>query len=266
MPARFDAPEWTNPLIPAPFCRMSRRSLLVGAAVLALPARAAIAQTPEGATPASDAEGDPDAVALLTDAAAALAAAKTFGFELSVTKGSMTFMEGFELNGVTGVVRRPADFQADVDVGVPFGSITLTAVGLNGTFWIQDPLNDGEWITVEGQADLLNQVNPDMLLQQSIRFLHNAKIDGTDSIDDQDVTIVSGTVNLDAVYAQAGANSDLEGIVEKGDKDVTFAINEAKLPVRVTLAGKIFSTESDDVERQIDLTDYDKPVEIEQPT
>ena len=226
--------------------------------------------TPEASgTPATAVEGEAEAVALLEAAAEALAALETFGFELATTRGSSTILEGFELKEVAGVVRRPLDVEAEVTVGLPIGEITITAVGLDGQFWVQDPLSDGEWMSFNSDPQIQSLINPTVLVTNAVRLVQDAQITGTEEVDGVETTVVEGTVDffssLGSIATPEGEGESIQQYLAEGARDVTFWIDEEDRIIEIEIRGPIFATESDDVVREIRFFDFNEPVQIEVP-
>lgn len=266
----------THRLMPSPSRAFSRRVLVCGVAAAAMTPslRAGAAHDGHGtpaasATPATAVEGEADAVALLEAAAGALAALETFGFELATTRGSSTILEGFELKEVAGVVRRPLDVEAEVTVGLPIGEITITAVGLDGQFWVQDPLSDGEWMSFNSDPQIQSLINPTVLVTNAVRLVQDAQITGNEEVDGVETTVVEGTVDfsssLGSIASAEGESEALQQFLAEGARDVTFWIDEENRIVEIEIRGPIFATESDDVVRVIRFFDFNEPVQIEVP-
>lgn len=264
---------WNHPLIRRPERAVSRRLFLLGGAsaavgLVAMPGgRTAVAQEPV-ATPDVRLEGDEDAVALLESAANAIAELDTFAFSLETTRGTSTIMEGFELKNVEGVVRRPVDVQATITMGIPFGEISATAVGVDGEFWVEDPLSaDETWIYLGSDPQFQALINPDRLILLAVRLVQDAQITGTEKVAGAETTIVEGTVDFVAA-AEAAIGDDASMIAEflaEGPKDVIFWIDEEHRVVEAEIVGPLLTTESEDVVRVLSLFDFNEPVEIEIP-
>jgi hypothetical protein len=263
-----------NPLITF---RLDRRRLLAAAAVtvaVAGPGRrlAMAAQTP-AASPASP-SGDPAAVALLQEAARTMAALQTFHFESETTQGSSTILEGLELEGIVGDVRRPMDFRTVITAGVPFGSIDVTVVGVEGRIWITDPLAAEEsWILLaDGSAgggeaaEITTLANPDALILEAVSVLRDARIGGQEKIDGVETTRVDGQVDLAAAAQQAvGTPVDLPPEVSTEPIPVSIWIDEGRRMLEVELAGPLLASESADVVRIVRFSAFDEPVDIAPP-
>lgn len=256
-----------HPLIARLQRPVSRRAALLGACGLALARADAIAQDAP-ATPELQIEGDEDAVALLERSAQVLSELETFAFEMETVRGSSTIMQGFELKTVSGVVRRPTDLEAEIEVSIPLGDLTVRAVSLDGTFWIQDPLSDGAWMELGQMGEIQALVNPDILILQAVQLVQNATVAGTGKIDGGDATIVEGQVDFSGLLDQIGDMSEdaqVSQLLADEPVLVAFWIDEQERIVEVEMIGPIMASESEDVVRVIQLSDFNEPVEIERP-
>ncbi|MEJ7902121.1 MAG: LppX_LprAFG lipoprotein [Thermomicrobiales bacterium] len=271
--------RWFHPLIARADPLVSRRRLLLlSGSGLALAAsarpelRLVAAQTPE-ATPNAPATliqdqitGDDDAVALLRESAAAMAALQSFRFEIDTVRGESTIFQGLSVDLIEGAVRRPYDFTATVTVGLPIGELEVTAIGLDGTAWVEDPINAGEWLALEGGEDIIALVNPDTLILSSIGLIQDATIDGTEQVDGDETTVVAGFVDFAATAAQlTGSVVSLPTEVSDEPLPVLIWINEAGQVVEIEIAGPILASESSDVVRAVRFFEFDGPIDIERP-
>lgn len=214
---RDDADTWFHPLItPYNPRRLGRRRLLmIGggglAAAMAAPRLTLVAAqdmaSPE-ATGDFEVTGEDDAVAMLRQAAQVMADLETFSFEIATISGETSIFGMLTLESIEGSVRRPLDFTATVDVSTPIGSMSVTAVGIDGSAWIQNPLSDGEWISFTEVGDIAAIVNPDSLILGSINVIQDATIEGSDTIDGVEALRIAGTVDIsemaDRVTADTG--------------------------------------------------------------
>lgn len=273
---RTDATDrWVHPLIATRDQQWSRRRLfLVGsgglvAAAAARPGfRPAAAQdaTPPASPIADGLTGEPEATSLLRDAAEAMAALQTFQFEIETTRGQSTILQGLEVQTISGAVRRPVDFTATVAVGLPFGSIEVTAVGVDGKAYIEDPLSDGQWIELEGTEQAVALINPDTLILASIGVVQDARIDGTENIDGVEATRLAGTIDFAASAEQlAGGAVELPAELSSEPIDLLIWIDDQKRVIELEIAGPLLETESEDVVRTVSFFGFDEPVDIEPP-
>ncbi len=241
--------------------RTSRRTFASGVvAAFALSTTGLFAQE---STPESRAEGDSDAVAVLKKSGQAVLALDTFTFDMQTTHGSSTIFPGVELISVVGAVRRPFDLQATLTVKALVQTMEISAVSVDGEFYIQDPLSGGAWQQFGGAGDVVNMVNPDWIILAAVNLIQDAHI--TDESNDS--VIVEGYLDFAESLSQGGANdvSELEGVLAEGPVDVAIWINGDSIIERVELYGPIFAAESPDVEKRIELGGFNEPVEIKKP-
>lgn len=265
-------PTAFHPLTGVPAQTLTRRRMMIGAgcAVAAyLTGSTAVAAQDTSATPDVQVTGDDDAVALLERAAETLADLDTFSFEMQTVRGTSTILSGFELEAVSGSVRRPTDLLAEVSVSIPLGDLVIEAISLDGVFYIQDPLSDGAWMEIGEMGEIQTLVNPDYLILTAVRMIQNAQITGNGKVDGANATIVEGTVDFSGLLDQMGGEGadqeQMQSLLAEGPVQVAFWIDEEDRPVEVEMIGPIFASESDDVVRIVSLFDFNEPVEIEAP-
>lgn len=241
---------------------VSRRTFLGSAAALMAFAELWPAHA-QDSTPVSQAEGDADALAVLEEAGKAVLALDTFAFELTTINGSSTIFPGVELVSVEGAVRRPIDLAATLTVKAIVQTIEISAVAVDGDFYIQDPLGGGKWQEMGSASEIANMVNPDWIIVAAVRLIKDAKI----TSDADDLTLIEGYLDFSESLSQAdgGDLSQLEDFLADGPIDVAFWINTDNLIERVELYGPIFASESADVEKRIELSSFNEPVDIERP-
>ncbi len=261
--------DWHHPLITPYEPRRFDRRRLIGMTTVGIAAAAPLSTLRgalgQEASPAASPmiTGETDATELLDRAVRAMAALQTFAFEIVTVAGETALMPGLNLDLVEGVVRRPNDFMATVEVSTPVGTIEVSAVGLGNTAWIQNPLSDGEWMSLEGIGDVAAILNPDTLVLAAINVLQDARIDGTEKIDGQDTTRIAGTINL----AEAASMIDeADGQISADPLDTFVWVDGDDRIVEIELDGPILSTEDAGVIRSIRFYDFDEPVEIDEPT
>ncbi len=248
---------------------LTRRTVLAGGGALLLGAAVVRPAAAQDASPDATPTGASDAVQLLNAAAEAMTKLDTFAFELVTTQGETTILEGFTLEEVRGVVRRPADFQTTVTVGVPFATLDLTAVSVDNEVWIELPqLGDtgGGWTSLGSSDGVLSLLNPDVLILQSVRFIDDAAIDREDDVDGVDVTWVTGTVDFHGIATRLGGDQQgLADQIAEGPVTVELAIDGDKLIRKIEIRGPILATEGEDVVREVAFSDFNEPVEIKTP-
>jgi hypothetical protein len=247
----------------------NRRAALVGSAALALCGGRFGVASGQDATPAARPTGDDDAVALLTDAATAMTELETFAFTVVTARGETTILEGFALEQVSGVVRRPTDFETTVTVAIPFASLDLTAVSIDGELWLNIPaLGEMEsgWQSLGSGDALLSLLNPDVLILESVQFIDDAAIDREGDIDGAAVSYVTGTVDFQAIAGDLfDGDSALRTEIAEGPVQLTIAVDDMSLVREIEIIGPLLSAESPDVIRLVTFVDFNEPVEIQEP-
>jgi hypothetical protein len=242
--------------------RISRRSLLGSAIALATFATVAptFAQT---ATPANQAEGDADALEVLRAAGTNVLDLETFTFSIVTIAGSSTIFPGVELVSVEGAVRRPIDLSATLVVKVLMQNMEISAVVLDGDVYVQDPLGGGAWQNMGSAPQIATMINPDWILLAAINQIQDARI----TSDRGDSTLIEGHINLleQIGTSESAELEQLQSFLATGPVDVAFWINSDNYITRAELYGPIFASESADVERRIELNDFNEQVDIEVP-
>lgn len=259
---------WRHPLMHKPARNFSRRHLLglsggamLGAATLSvLPSVAAQDATPE-------VSGESDAVDLLRAAVTAMADLETFHFLLETTRGTTSFMGMLELESVEGDIRRPFDFETLVKAKLPLGEIELTAIGLDGTVAIEDPLaGDGSWITLGADPTALTLLNPDFLLLSSVSILQDAQLDGEEEFDDVDCSVVLGVIDIEGLTGFLTEQSqDFEIDFASRPLDITVWIDAERHIRGIEFLGALFESEPDNTTRLLTFSAFNDPVEIAAP-
>lgn len=242
--------------------RISRRMLLGTALAMGAFANVAPALAQQS-TPASQAEGDADALEVLKAAGSHVLELETFTFSMTTTSGSSTIFPGVELVSVEGAVRRPMDLSATLNVKFLMQTMELSAVAVDGDVYVQDPLSGGAWQNMGSAPEIVTMINPDWILLAAINLIQDAAI--TDERDG--VTLIEGFLNFSETLGELGSQDleQLESFLATGPVDVAFWIDEDNYITRADLYGPIFASESPDVEKRIDLTDFNEPVVIEAP-
>lgn len=242
--------------------RVSRRSFIgslagLGALATLTPAFAQIA------TPASQSEGDSDALEVLKAAGSNVVALDTFTFSLETTAGKSTVFPGVELVSVEGAVRRPMDLSATLNVKALTQTMEIGAVAVDGEFYVQDPLSGGSWQNLGSAPEISTMINPDWMVMAAVNLIQDAAI----TSQKDDVTLIEGYINLtDSMGAVEGA--DLEQIKQflaSGPVDVAFWIDNEDRITAAELYGPFFASESADVEKRIEFGGFNEPVDIEKP-
>jgi hypothetical protein len=221
-----------------------------------------------------------DVNALLQESAKAMAAVKSFVFSINTVQGKTVLFGNLELQGVEGAVERPDRFKADITVGASIVSLTVKVIGIGDKVWVTNPMSSDQAFTEastgggeSSAATIASVLNPDKLFLAAVQAIQNPTIDGTEKIDDLEMTKVKGTVNLANVTVPtpfaspvASAKEAVSDFLDLSDKTLTAWIDATGLIHRLELAGAITKDESSDVIRQIDLSHFNESQNIQPPT
>ena len=244
--------------------KISRRTF-IGSAAAAIALSSLSPIYAQDSTPVSQAEGDDDAVAILKSAGEELMALDTFHFPLTTIAGSSTIFPGMSLESVEGTVRRPMDLTATVRASALMQTIEVNAISVDGEFYIQNPISGGAWESVGNAGEIAGMINPDWIIVAAVNLIKDAAITDQTGGD----TLIEGYLDFAETLEEAGASTtnmgELEQFLANTPIDVAIWINADNLIERVELYGPIFASESPDVERRIDLSEFNEPVEIEAP-
>jgi hypothetical protein len=218
--------------------------------------------------------GDPEATALLEQAAAAMAQVQSFRFRLTTENGVTTIFDQIELESVEGVVQRPDRFMATVTAKVAFVSVGLDVIGIGDTLWIQDPLSQsGEFSEVGLGSGVAELINPDRLFVAAVDLVENPAIVGEVEVDGVKATVVEGDFRPLRALELAGtpiptpsAEDQAEvGLVLDEPLFTQIWIDEQGRVIQMAFAGRLMVGEDPEIIRVLRLSNFDEPVTIEAP-
>ena len=248
---------------------ISRRVLMIGGTAFVVGGFASADALARQGTPVASPATASDAEQLLTDAATAMTELDSFAFSLVTVEGETTIMEGLTLEEISGVVRRPTDFATTVTVDLPFVSLDLHAVGINNELWIELPdigEGGGGWTSLGSSDGLLSLLNPDVVILQAVPYVDDPEIVDTGEIDGVDVTWVSGTVAFRAIALRVTDDgTDLGDQLAEDPVELMIAIDDDKLIREIEMRGPLLASEDENVVRQLTFSEFNEPVEIEEP-
>ena len=218
---------------------------------------------------------DEDPKQLLKAAAEAMAKVKTFHFEMETIDGKATVLDNLELKEVTGDVVRPDSFQARLTASLAVIEVSVDVVSIAGAVWVTDPTKSGtvwQQISTGGEkgaaGSFTDLINPDRLFLAAVTLLDEPKIEGTEEIDGQKCSVVTGMFDparLEELASPIAGEVDTESILTGEPVDLTAWIAEDGRVLRIEEEGPLTKSESRDVVRAISFTAFDEPVEISAP-
>ena len=124
------------------------------------------------------------------------------------------------------------------------------------------------FVLAAGAADL---VNPDRLFLLAITYIDEPTIEGTEEVDGEECTIVSGTFIPKTLQDIASpiaedAPDEAENLLSSDPVYLTAWIASDGRVFRIEEAGPLTDSESNDVIRQIDFSNFDGDIQIVEPT
>jgi hypothetical protein len=218
---------------------------------------------------------DDETEQLLQAAAEAMAKIKTFHFEMETIDGRATILENLELKSVVGDVVRPDSFQATLTASLAVIDVNVDVVSIGGAVWVTDPTKAGTvWQQIstggergEGGA-FTDLINPDRLFLTAISLIDDASLDGTEEIDGQECSVVTGMFDparLEDLGSPVADEEDSDSILTGEPVNLTAWIAEDGRVLRIEEEGPLTKSESKDVVRAITFSAFDEPVEITAP-
>jgi hypothetical protein len=225
---------------------------------------------------ARSASAQDDAQAQLDATAQAMLALNSFHFKLETVEGKTVFQDALELKTVEGDVVRPTNFQASVAVNLAILDVTLEAVSVDGNIWVKNPIGGGDsFIQVTGEGSdfelpPMEFLNPDSLVQRALTYLENLQIEGTEEIDGQELTVMTGTFDPAQVMSTGTPTAPESMILSAASQplDVKLWIDDQDRLVRIEFDGALFAFEEDSgrLVRRITFSEFDSAVTIEPPS
>ncbi|HEU0075657.1 MAG TPA: LppX_LprAFG lipoprotein [Dehalococcoidia bacterium] len=199
------------------------------------------------------------AEALLARAATAVENVTSFHFRLTHKNGTTPLPLNLALETAEGDVVIPGRLSAEVEAKA-VGSIPVSVdvIAIDDETWITNPFNR-RWQRLPGSG-LRDFADPEALVRSLVAAVEDPRIDGGSTIDG--VRTVKLVASIDA-----GLLRDALAIARGGNEVQVEAWLGAEdgLPRRIRIIGPLSSSEDDDVSRQIDLSRFDEPVEINPP-
>lgn len=201
-----------------------------------------------------------DAAAVFAESVTAMQALQSFHFTYDVAKpADSPKVEGLEIVRIVGDVTAEGNMQATIDVlqnGVP---LQVAFVAAGPTHYIQDPTTQ-KWQGVPAAFSPVGSLNLNSGTIQVLEKIVDPSYVGTEDIGGSATYHLKGEVAAADVAAIAGSTSTdapFAGDVWVGTDD--------HLVRRILLAGAATDSEVEGTTRTIELSDFDKPVEIVPP-
>lgn len=202
---------------------------------------------------------DQDPAELLANTAAATQALTSFHFKLTHQNGSTPLPLNLTLDTAEGDVAIPGRLAADIEAGAA-GSIPVSVkvIAIGDETWITNPFTR-EWQRLPG-ASVRDFADPETLVRAVVAAIDEPRIEDGSEIDGMRTVKLAGS--LDAGLLRQALSIARDGNIVQVEAWIGA---EDSLPRRIRLSGPLSSIEDEDVSRQIDLSRFNQPVEINPP-
>lgn len=241
---------------------MTKRALLSLLAILAL------ATASCGGDDDDDSADEPDESAtveetpqeLLASAADALEELTSFHFLLTHENGGTEIVLDLEMQRAEGDVIVPDRLQAEVEAEAAGGiDVDTTVIAVGEELFFENPFGGGFVNADFSIQDILDPTQGAIALLRSAP--EDAEYSGSETIDGTDTQRVTATIDagqLDRLIPSADEGFPVEVTLWVGIED--------RLLRRILIVGPLNEDEPDDIERLIEISDFDNPdLEIESP-
>jgi lipoprotein LprG len=230
---------------------MRNLSLLVAASVLLF----VLACGGGGSRAAGDA---PSAQQIVTSAARATSALKSFHFKLNHENGSTPMPLNLQLISAEGDVNVPDKLSADVKAKALGVTASVKTIGIGSQTWITNPFNR-QWQQLPG-VSVADITDPTALVNSMLASLKDPSLAGQSEVDGVKTYHVDGKMDASAFRAafpsaQAGKTVDVSMWI--GSEDY--------LPRKARIDGPLSDSEPKDIVREIELSRFNSAVDISPP-
>lgn len=200
----------------------------------------------------------PPADDVLMDSAAAVSELSSFHFELTQEDGIIPLPQNLDLESAEGDVALPDRLMAELRAEAQGLNVTVEAIAIGGDTWITNPFTR-RWQRLDG-VDLREFADIGALLPSLIPAIQDPQLRRETTLDGITTYEIEGSV--DTAQLQEALPFSLP------NREVTAELwigVEDSLPRRVRIIGQLISGEPEGVVRQVDLSRFDEPVEINPP-
>jgi LppX_LprAFG lipoprotein len=196
----------------------------------------------------------------LASAADALEQVTSFHFLLTHENGGTEIVLDLEMERAEGDIILPDRLRADIEADGPGGlDVNVEVIAVGDQLFFENPFGGGY---VDADFSLRDILDPTQGVVSLLRSApENAEYDGTETIDGVETRRVTATID----------SGELETLLPAADPgfpvEVTLWIGEEdRLVYRLLLVGPMNEDEPEDIERLIEVSDFDQPgLSIEPP-
>jgi hypothetical protein len=211
-----------------------------------------------GGDSSEPADTDKTAAEILSDASKAAAGLTTFHFKLSHQNGSTPLPLNLSVESAEGDVGVPDKLKADVKADAAGINVSVKVIGIDDETWVTNPFTRS-WQRLGG-TNIRDFANPAALVTGLLPDVQDPQIAGREDVDGAATYRLTGTID-------SAALSDALGIAEPGHTvkvEAWIGVDDS-LPRRVKLSGRLTDDEKENVTRQVDLSRFNQPVDIQAP-
>lgn len=185
---------------------------------------------------------------------------KSFHFVLTHENGSTPIANGINMTRAEGDFLAPDKFKATVDGTIQRNlAISVKVINVGSQVWLN--LAGNKYTPLQNGVGAAAILDPNTGVVNAIGNVKSPVIAGTDTISGQPATIVAGTIDagqLTALDQGAQAGKQVNGKVWIGTNDHQV--------YRIRLEGPLSDGEPANIARQIELSQFNEPLDIQPPT
>ncbi len=195
----------------------------------------------------------------LTKAGAAIGRLKSFHFLITHENGGSNIALGLVMTQAEGDISAPDRMYAKVKATSAGLNINVQTINIGDQVWITNPFN-GQWQELPTGIKGNDLFNPSTGVAAALGAATNPAIAAGEAIDGVATFLITATVDSGKVEAFAPvAEAGIPVAVKVWLRASDF------VPVRMRLEGGLAPTEAANLVRQLDLSAFDEPVEINPP-
>ncbi|HEX5368672.1 MAG TPA: LppX_LprAFG lipoprotein [Dehalococcoidia bacterium] len=195
---------------------------------------------------------------VIQQSAAAVQALQSFHFKFSNQNGTTPLPLGMGLDTAEGDVGVPDKLSAAVKAKAGGINVNVKVIGIGDQTWVTNPFTR-DWQKLPG-ASIRDFADPATLVTSLLPKIQNPQIVGTTEMGGVKTYDVKGTID-------SGSLSDALTFVQPGhlvNVEAWIGVDDS-LPRRVMLSGPLTADESAQISRQVDISGFNEPINIQPP-
>lgn len=198
-----------------------------------------------------------DPAALLERAARRMEGVEAFRFELTHKNGTSEIVRGIQMESAEGAVAGPDRLQVQIKGRFLALNIETGVVILPDQSWLLSPIT-GDWEREDVNIDAF--FDPGDGVTALMRSIETAEVSGEDRIDGVDT--VRLRTSIDAGVLTLFGDNTLAGEMVTAE---VWIGEDDPLVYRIELRGPVLAGDDEDIERRLELRDFDGAITIEPP-